>query len=441
MTGGLGLGTYRALTAVGGPVIDAYLARRARRGKEDPDRAHERRGIATTARPDGTLVWIHAASVGEAISVLPLIDRLDRDRPDLAVLLTTGTVSSAALMAERLPAGVIHQYVPVDRRPWVARFLDHWHPDLALWVESELWPNLVLETQRRGVPMILLNGRMSEGSFKAWQRLPSLAQAMLAGFALCLGQTEADATRLATLGALRTRSVGNLKLAAPPLPADAEATAALSAALKDRPRWLAASTHPGEEELVAQAHLRLRREHPGLLTVLVPRHATRGAEIAALIATLGIPVARRSAGDSVTAENEVYLADSMGELGLFYRLAGIAFVGGSLVPHGGQNLLEAAKLDCAIMHGPHVANFAEVAADLRSAGATVEVRDAESLAHAVEVLLRDPALRKRRADAAAQVAEARADVLDAVMAEIAPWLERNSDRAAVRAAAKAHARA
>lgn len=412
---------YRGLTTAAWPLIHLYLARRKAVGKEDPARFGERLGRASLARPPGPLIWLHAASIGEALSILSLIGRLLDERPGLHILVTTGTVTSARLVAERLPPRAFHQYVPVDRALWVRRFLDHWRPDLALWVESELWPNLVGESQRRGVPMVLVNGRMSARSTAGWQRMPGLVRPLLSGFALCLTQSEEDARRFSALGAARVKSPGNLKYAAAPLAAEPEELSRLRAMTADRPLWLAASTHPGEERVAGQVHRRLAPKHAGLLTLVVPRHATRGAEVARELGGLGLSVARRSAGEAITPATGLYLADTMGELGLFYRLADVVFVGGSLVRHGGQNLLEPAQLGSAVIHGPHMANFQQIVDEMR--GASIEVADGDGLADAVDRLLGDPQFRAERAAAAAAVASRTGGVLDAVLAELKPFLE------------------
>ena len=414
-------GLYRALTALGGPAITGLLAWRRAHGKEERERLSERFGIPSRPRPPGPLLWLHASSVGEAQSSLPLIDRLMASRPGLEILVTTGTVTSARLMAERLPGKAIHQYQPVDRLPWVRRFLDHWRPDVALWIESELWPNLVLETARRRIPMALVNARMSDRSWAGWRRLPGIIRPLLAAFRRVLAQSEADAARFRSLGAADLVVTGSLKYAAAALPADPAELSQLGRAIGDRPRWLAASTHPGEEAIAADVHRRLKQRHPGLLTLLAPRHPRRGAAIAAALEKAGLTVARRSRGDAPTTE--VYLADTMGELGLLFRLAPIVFMGGSLVPHGGQNLLEPARAGCAILHGPHVHNFRAIAADLAAAGASQEVRDAGELAAAVDTLLADAALAQRRCAAARRAGEDGRGVLDAAIAALAPLLD------------------
>ena len=417
------LKVYRAVTTLGLPLIRGYLAVRKARGKEDRERFSERCGCPGRPRPAGPLAWIHAASVGEAISILPLVARIGADHPEFSVLVTTGTVTSAGLLAERLPAGAFHQYVPVDRLSYVKRFLDHWRPDLALWAESEFWPNLLSEAAGRGIPMVLINGRVSPGSFAGWQRFAGLIRGLLGGFALCLGQTEADAERLRRLGAANAKCLGNLKFAAPPLPAGEGELASLAAALEGRPCWLASSTHDGEEAIAGRVHQRLKAAHPGLLTVIVPRHPGRGAAIAASLSAAGARVARRSAGEAPTPKTDIYVADTLGELGLFYRLAGVVFMGKSLVPLGGQNPLEAARLDCALVHGPHMANFAEIARRLKEVGAGQEVADAAELESAVGRLLADDETRRRRAAAAREFAAGEAGVMDRVMRELEPFLK------------------
>jgi 3-deoxy-D-manno-octulosonic-acid transferase len=414
---------YRSLTAAAAPLVALYLNARCRRGKEDGARLGERFGIPSAARPKLPLVWVHAASVGEASSVLGLIERILDDRPGIEILMTTGTVAAARLVADRLPACARHQFAPVDVTRAVERFLDHWRPDLAIWVESELWPNLVLATQHRGIPMLLANARLSAGSAARWRVLPGLVQPVLRAFALCLAQDELQAERFRRLGADPVASVGDLKAAAVPLAADPAMLAALRDQIGERPVWVAASTHAGEEAIAAAAHLRIARDFPRLLTIIAPRHPGRGPAIADMLRARGLSVARRSASEAIAGDSDVYLADTLGELGLFFRLAGIAFVGGSLARKGGHNPFEAARLGCAVLHGPDMANCAAMAGALDAAGAALTVGDAESLAGAVALLLADPAERAARAAAAVRVAAASGGALDAVLRRFAPWLD------------------
>ncbi|MFL1460682.1 3-deoxy-D-manno-octulosonic acid transferase [Roseococcus sp. DSY-14] len=395
---------WAALAGAAAPALRWHLRRRAAAGKEDAARLPEREGFGA-ARPAGPVIWLHAASVGEALAVLPLADALLAAAPELHVLLTTGTVTSAVLLRERWPAldsgRATHRFAPLDVPAWVGRFLDGWRPDAAAFVESEIWPNTLAALAARGVPAALVNGRLSPRSFARWRRwAPGPARRLLGGFARVLPRSAEDAARFAALGA-RVEPPADLKRAAPPLPADAAALAALRAAAGGRPVWLAASTHPGEDEQVVAAAR--AAAVPGLLTVIVPRHPQRGAAVAALCGGAG----RRSQG-ALPDAGPFHVADTIGELGLFYRLAGAAFIGGSLVPHGGQNPLEAARLGCPALMGPHRFNFTEAAAELEAAGALRPVAGADALARAVRDVLTVPqaALEMRRAAAGfAQAAE------------------------------------
>lgn len=417
------LGTiYAGLTTSARPLIELVLSRRRARGREDPVRINERKGIASLARPEGPLIWIHAASIGEALSVKRLITRLLERYPVLNILVTTGTVTSAEILSAQLPDRALHQFVPVDRIAWVRRFLDHWRPDAAFWVESEIWPNMVFETQTRGIPMVLVNARMSAKSFSRWRRAPGPIARLLSGFSLVMAQDEVEAAQLRALGAETVTVPGNLKYAAGPLPAEADALAELSRAIGERPVWLASSTHEGEEEIAAYAHQRLAGDWPGLLTIIVPRHPARADIIAAKLGEMGLTVARRSTGALPEAGTDIYIADTLRELGLFYRLAPVALVGGSLIPKGGHNTLEPARLDCAIVHGPHMENFRAIAEEMSAKGGSYEVADAEELVKAVSRLLGDPALRHEATTTAAVIAAEREEVLDEVIAELEPVL-------------------
>jgi 3-deoxy-D-manno-octulosonic-acid transferase len=414
---------YRGLTQPLAPLVAVWLRRRRKQGKEDPLRLQERRGIASLARPLGQMVWIHAASVGEATAMLALIERLLEERPTLEVLVTTGTVASATLLDKRLPARARHQYVPVDLPRWISRFLDHWRPDLALWVESELWPNLVLATHARGIPMVLINGRLSATSYARWRWGGGLVGPLLGAFATCFAQDEVQAERLRRLGVREIAMIGDVKAAAAALPVDLSRLKQLRDQVGPRPLWVAASTHAGEEEVVAGVHSQLVGNHPDLLTIIAPRHAARGDAIEAMLAGRGLRTARRARGEPVTRETGIYLADTMGELGLFYSIAGIAFIGGSLVAKGGHNPFEAARLDCAVLHGPHISNCAGMASDLAAAGASETVSDGNALADAISILLADRRLRDERAAAGRRVAAAGLGILDAVLVHLAPWLD------------------
>ncbi|ODS00784.1 hypothetical protein AUC68_14550 [Methyloceanibacter methanicus] len=369
------------------------LAWRTRKGKEERDRRPERYGVASSPRPDGFLVWFHAASVGEANAALPLIEHIAETRPDIRILLTTATVTSARLARTRLPEVAIHQYVPLDRTGYIERFLDTWRPDLAVLVESEIWPNLVIETKANGVPLLLITPACPAHPISAGAA-PGMSRPIFSAFDLVLAQNDRLAEQFAQLGAPKSLSVGNLKADAPPPPVDPAAKADLSAAFLDRPVWLAASTHPGEDEIVGAAHARIKEVLPDIATIIVPRHPERGADIAERLRAQGLKVTLRSQGGSIDAGTDVYIGDTIGELGLFYALTPIAFIGGSLVKHGGQNPVEAINLGAAVLAGPNVHNFREMYGDLLKAGGARAVDDADSLAHAVLELLQNDVARK-----------------------------------------------
>jgi 3-deoxy-D-manno-octulosonic-acid transferase len=380
-----GLIAYRFATSALAPMVPFALGRRLLRGKEDRARLGERLGHASLPRPDGRLIWIHGASMGETMAVLPLIGELLK-APGRSVLVTSGTVTSANLMAERLPEGAIHQFTPVDTPAATARFLDHWKPDIGLFVESEIWPNMLSAARARGIRLALVNGRMSERSFKGWRYARRTASKILSFYDLCLAQDDQTAQRLRMLGAHDVQVSGNLKADAPPLPADEYKLDALRRAIGRRPVLLATQTHPGEDETVLPAHDALRAQFPDLLTIIVPRHVERGPEIAMLCGTR--PVARRALGAAIAADTAIYVADTMRELGLFYRLTHFCFIGGTLVPMGGHNPLEAAQLDCGVLFGPHTENFATAYDALLAAQGTGRVCSASDIvSHATRLLL------------------------------------------------------
>jgi 3-deoxy-D-manno-octulosonic-acid transferase len=411
---------YQQLSAAAVPLAPALIKRRLKQGKEDPARVGERRGMSADVRPHGPLVWIHGASVGEVLAAAALIERLRA--LNLRILLTSGTVTSAAIVAKRFPPDIIHQYVPYDSPRYVARFLDHWKPSLALFIESDLWPNLILSSAARRLPMVLINGRMSHRSFPRWRKITSTISALLGRFDVCLAQSHVDAERFAALGSRNVITTGNLKLDVPAPPGDAAKLERLMSVTRGRPIIVAASTHPGEEEILLEVHKTLAGFFPQLLTVIVPRHPDRGEAIARLITESGLHAGLRSHGELPTATNDIYVADTMGELGLFYRLAPIVFMGGSLVPHGGQNPIEAIKLGASIVHGPHVFNFTDVYQALDQAGGARQADDREALVKQLGQLLADPVARETLLVASTRVVEQLGGALERTMTALEPYL-------------------
>ena len=414
------LRVYQKLSSAMVPLAPALISRRLKLGKEDPARVGERRGVSADVRPAGPLVWIHGASVGEVLAAVALIEKLRA--LNLRILLTSGTVTSAAIVARRFPADVIHQYVPYDSPRYVARFLDHWQPSLALFIESDLWPNLILSSAARRLPMILINGRMSHRSFPRWRRVSSTISALLGRFELCLAQSELDADRFSALGGRNVTTTGNLKLDVAAPPADAARLERLLAATRGRPIVVAASTHPGEDEIVAGAHRALAGFFPGLLTVIVPRHPARGETVVRMLAASGLRVGLRSREELPTAATDIYVADTMGEMGLFYRLSPVVFMGGSLVAHGGQNPIEAIKLGASVVHGPHVFNFGDVYQALDQAGGARTADTAEALAQQLGELLADPGARAAALAASERVVEQLGGALQRTLTALEPYL-------------------
>jgi 3-deoxy-D-manno-octulosonic-acid transferase len=416
----LALRLYQLASAAGAPMAPQVLALRLYRGKEHPQRLAERRGEATLQRPAGPLIWVHGASVGEMLAAVPLIERLRAQ--NFAVLVTSGTVTSAALAEQRLPEGTLHQFIPLDAARFVRRFLDHWQPGLALFVESDLWPNLILSCGERKIPMILINGRLSKRSFARWRHLPTTIAALLSRFDLCLAQSADDAERYAQLGAPRVLMTGNLKLDTPPPPVDQAALRRLKDVIGKRPVIAAASTHPGEEATIIAAHKRLQSALPGLLTVIAPRHPARGESIAELAKASGLTVALRSQSAEPSPDVAVYIADTLGELGLIYRIAPIVFMGGSLASHGGQNPIEAVRLGAAVVHGPHVWNFAEIYATLDEAHGAERIDDEAALIARLGAWLNDTPARQTVADTAAKTVGRLGGGLKRTLVALDPYL-------------------
>lgn len=416
----LSLRVYQLACLAAAPMAPRLLLWRLSRGKEDAARLAERRGQASRPRPAGPLVWVHGASVGELLAVVPLIERIRAQ--DFAVLVTSGTVTSAALAEQRLPAGAVHQFIPLDAPQFVARFLDHWRPDLALFVESDLWPNLILACADRKIPMIMVNGRVSERSFSRWRLAPGAIAALLARFDLCLAQSSVDARRYARLGAPRISSTGNLKLDVPAPPVDQSTLHRFSALIGLREVIAAASTHAGEETTIIAAHRRLRAKCPTLLTVIAPRHPARGQNIAEIANVAGLSVALRSRGELPKRNVDIYIADTLGELGLIYRIAPIVFMGGSLASRGGQNPIEAIRLGTAVLHGPHVWNFAEIYAKLDEAHGAELITDEQTLTSRLAAWLGNPAARNAAVNAATATVEKLGGALERTLAVLDPYL-------------------
>lgn len=416
----LGLSLYRFGSSLLEPLAPSLLRARARRGKEDPDRLDERLGFATQSRPVGPLIWVHGASVGETLSALPLIERIGRERPGTTVLVTSGTTTSAEIMARRLPGFAIHQYAPVDGPNVARRFLDHWRPDLLILLEGELWPNLILEARAQGCRLALISARITEKTARGWSRARGAARSLLSSFDLVLPQDDASAERLGRLGA-RVSGRANLKLAGDPLGCDTIELERLRGSIGARAVVVSASTHPGEEDLIDGAVAGL----PGRpLHLIAPRHPRRADAIEAALTLMGRTVARRSRGETLGPDTEVYLADTLGELGLFFRLGSIVVLGGGWTEGvGGHNPLEPARLDRAVISGPSVSNWAGVFEAMVAADAVRLANEAE-LAGVIGGLLADPQGAEALAGRAAAFARRQDGAMDALWRQLKPLAPR-----------------
>jgi 3-deoxy-D-manno-octulosonic-acid transferase len=418
----LPLALYGAATGLLEPLAPVLLRRRAQAGKEDAARLGERLGRAGVARPSGPLVWLHGVSVGESLSLLPLIEALRARRPDLSLLVTSGTVTSAEVLAKRLPPGVIHQFAPVDAPGAAARVLDHWRPAAILLVESELWPNLIVAARRRGVRLALVSARMTQESAQGWAQAKGTARALLRAFDLVLPQDDATAARLARLGA----HVGpqlNLKLTGAAPPVDGRLVATLKAAVGRRRIVLAASTHPGEEAPIAEAVREAVRSGPPSLLIVAPRHPGRGEQVAIDLTAVGFDVARRGAGEAIGPTTNAYVADTLGELGSFYLVADVVVMGGSFVAGvGGHNPVEAAQFGRPIVTGPQTFNARSIYAEMLAECACIEAADTQALTRHVAGLLHNPPIARRIGEAAQAYAGRQGAALTEAMALIAPLL-------------------
>jgi 3-deoxy-D-manno-octulosonic-acid transferase len=414
---------YSFMTALLLPFAALMVVRKLRRAGVTSHRAHEVLGNASEHRPGGTLIWFHAASVGESLSVLSLITAMGRALPDARFLITSGTPTSAQLIAARMPPRTQHQFAPLDGAGPLRRFLRTWRPDAAVLVESELWPNMLVHTRRAGIPMAMVNARLSERSLKSWAKRHKTAAFLLHHFKLVLTQTTAMAQQMVTLGtpADCTLKGVDLKSLSAPLPVHGKTLEQMRDTLGWRPVWAACSTHDGEEPEVLTAHAKLLKSHPDLCLILVPRHPERSGDVQKFIASSGLSFTTRSQGE--LPEKQVYLADTLGEMGLWYSLAPFVFLGGSLRPIGGHNPYEPAHLGAAVLSGIHVTNFADAYGAIEGKGGARLVSDAAQIAQIADMWLRHPdVLAKARAGATAFVAE-QSGTLDSVAKQLIVALE------------------
>jgi 3-deoxy-D-manno-octulosonic-acid transferase len=416
------LNLYRFIVCLCAPLLYVLGELRALKGREERARLPERRGLSNIPRPESKIIWIHAASVGETRSVFPLIEKLLNANTNATCLITTVTLTAAQIIKNANNPRIIHQYSPFDHPRWCIRFLNHWKPCAVLWVESELWPTMLESISTRKIPLMMINGRLSDRSSKRWQKFPHTIAKILGFFDICAAQSETDATRLKTLGGTNVITAGNLKYAGTSLPFDADALEKLKTQINNRPCLLFASTHVGEEDIALRVHKALASKHPQLLSIIMPRHPQRGGSIAALC---NAPYAIRSKNQIITHDTQIYIADTLGEPGLFYRLCPIVYLGNGLIPNpgGGHNPIEPAQLGCAIVYGPHMFNFSEIDSALRAQNAAFMIDDESALTQTLDNLLTNKALCQKTGNAALNFVSTQNTVLEKTCEALRPHLE------------------
>lgn len=419
------LGYYKKLTTKAEWLFNKLLELRLKRGKESESRLDERRGGASLPRPKTTLIWLHAASVGEAQSTLILINTISKKIPNAKFLITTGTLTSAQLMADRLPENAFHQFYPLDYPEWTTAFLDHWQPDLILWMESELWPNMLDGIKERNIPAVLVNARLSNKSYNLWNIFSGNAKNLLSTFNLILTQTKTDEARFKNLGAENVITTDNVKFSAAPLPYNEEELQEIQNAIQGRPTWVFASTHEGEELLACRIHATLAQKHPNILTVIVPRHPERRDDIKKTCDIMKISTVFR--GDNKTlpqSDTGIYVADTLGELGLFYKLTEIAVIGRSFSDDGGggHNPIEAAQMGCAVLTGPNVQFQQQLFNEMFSVNAAYSMNDKAELLKAIRALLEDEKTKEDAIARSLKFSNNKTNVINVVMENLSPLL-------------------
>jgi 3-deoxy-D-manno-octulosonic-acid transferase len=368
------------------PLMHPWLWWRLHKNKEEKGRLQERFGLYIAEKTEKPIIWLHGASVGETLSLRPIIAFLRQEYPDYTILITTGTKTAARLILQQEQGDIIHQYIPLDHPLWTKRFFDHWKPSLGILVESEFWPNFILNAP---CPMWLLSGRLTPDSYQRWKKwFPKFFRSIMEHFSLVFAQTEADAARLKEFHKGHI-FISNLKYLAKPLPIEKTTINTLEKMIGSRPFWIAASTHPGEEKIIIQAHQYIKEKIPNILTIIAPRHPIRGDDIRGLLPPDFFGT-QRSRQENITAKTDIYIADTMGELGSLFSISSITLVAGSLLPNiGGHNLLEPAFFGNAILHGPHMHKSLDMYDLFTSAHASFVVKDEKDIANCVIVLLED----------------------------------------------------
>ncbi len=416
---------YRQLTYMGGCLFALLLIIRKNKGRESTTRYIEKKAVISQKRPKGKLLWIHGASVGEAQSALILIKKIIKDYPNTNILITTGTLTSAQLMSKALPKNALHQFYPLDHPKWVKNFLNHWKPNAILWMESELWPNMLYEIRKSNIPAILVNARLSDKSFKIWKIFPKFSKNILSSFNKILCQTSKDKNKFDQIGAFKTIVTDNLKYSSAPLVFNKNDLGKIIKSIGNREIWLYASTHEGEEEIAHIIHKKLKKDFPKILTIIVPRHPERRDDIKNNCSLYNLKTTYRGVNKILPKnDDDIYVVDTLGELGLFYKISPIAVIGRSLSNDGGggHNPIEAAQLNCAVIHGCNIQNLQQIYDNMDEEGAAIMVENSKQLYKTIKNLIKDKSELKKLESKALEFANKKTHVIDNVMKELEPVL-------------------
>ena len=376
---------YRFFTYLFYPFAPIYLYFRKIRKKEDSISYREKLSKIEISREEGFLIWFHVASVGEAMSILPLIESCIEEKKINKILLTSITLSSGKILKKRFNqnAKVIHQFLPLDISVWTSKFLEHWKPNLSIFIDSEIWPNLISQVSEKKIPLLLINARITKKSFKRWKLIISFAKKIFEKFDLCIVSNKESENFLKILGAKNIKNYGNLKFSNIKNDLNKKLDSDFFNKIKNRKIWCAASTHPTEEILCARSHLKIKESYNNILTIIIPRHIDRIEKIRKELSNLNLKIALYSKLDQIDINTDILLIDTYGEASIFYNISKYVFVGKStiksLIMNSGQNPIEAARLGCKIFHGPNVSNFVEIYEYLKTLGVTKQINNSNEL--------------------------------------------------------------
>jgi len=376
---------YKLLTYLLRPFLNIYLIFRKLKKKEHPSRYKEKLSNITTDRSKGFLIWFHVASVGEGLSILPLVRKFEKDEKIQKILITSITLSSSEVLKKKLSKNIkiIHQFLPFDVPKFVNKFLNHWSPNLAIFIDSEIWPNLIFEIKKRKIPLLLVNGRITKKSFKKWNLLNKFSKKVFEKFDLCISSNKDTENYLKILGAKNIKNFGNLKFSITRENVDEKLETSVLDKISNRKIWCAASTHSTEEYFCAQTHLILKSTYKDILTIVIPRHINRVKKIEKELLKLKLNVIFYSNLNKLNSETDILLVDVYGETSKFFNISKSVFLGGSLIKHGGQNPIEPSRHGSKIFHGPHINNFTEIYQYLKSLDATQNINTSDELASAI----------------------------------------------------------